>query len=156
MPNFLDSDSDNDGISDQIECRFWRTGAKVSCGGADDADQDGLPNYLDLDSDNDGLIDSVEGMDDDNGNGLPNYVDPFSAFDNGRRTIIDSDDDGIPLSNSHVCLQRKNRNNRTMFDPKYTLQVLESNCMSQINMCICSTMHINIHACAKITIVFYS
>jgi hypothetical protein len=116
MPNFLDSDSDNDGISDQIECRCSRPGAKISCGGADDADEDGLPNFLDLDSDSDGLMDSVEGMEDDNGNGLPNYVDPFSASDNGRRIIIDSDDDGVPLFNSHVYLQRNNRNNRRKFD----------------------------------------
>ena len=38
FPNFLDDDSDADGISDQVE-------------GTRDTDMDGRPNYLDVDSD---------------------------------------------------------------------------------------------------------
>ena len=113
-PNFLDKDSDGDGISDQIECRCRKAWATFACGRADDADEDGVPNYLDVDSDSDGLLDSVEGTEDDNGNGLPNYVDPFSVSDDGQRVLIDSDDDGNPIltkswmesplhTNVHTC-----------------------------------------------------
>ena len=47
-PNFLDLDSDGDGIPDSVET-------------AADVDGDGNPNFLDLDSDNDGIPDAFEG-----------------------------------------------------------------------------------------------
>ena len=65
------SDSDGDGISDQIE-------------GPADADRDSVPNMLDEDSDGDGILDEVEGITDPDGDGLPNFLDE------------DSDGDGIP------------------------------------------------------------
>ena len=40
VPNYLDLDSDGDGIPDSVE-------------GQKDSDGDGIPNYLDLDSDGD-------------------------------------------------------------------------------------------------------
>ncbi|QFU24345.1 IPT/TIG domain-containing protein [Shewanella eurypsychrophilus] len=46
-PNWLDTDSDNDGISDQRE-------------GADDIDADGIGNFLDDDSDGNDILDSIE------------------------------------------------------------------------------------------------
>lgn len=87
IPNYLDRDSDNDGIPDTIE----------SFGV--DADGDGrLDNFSDLD--NDGLSDNVDastsggnflrlsglglGAVDTDGDGIPNYLD------------LDSDNDGIP------------------------------------------------------------
>jgi large repetitive protein len=70
IPNYLDTDSDNDQIGDITE-------------GNIDTDGDGKPNYLDLDSDNDGILDSMETTQDRDGDGKPNYLD------------LDSDGDGI-------------------------------------------------------------
>lgn len=110
LPNYLDLDSDADGIPDTFEAAFYivdgendgiiGTGAIVDAdkdGLSDlndpdfvtistnpqfnqDRDFDGLSNYLDIDSDNDGIIDNIEG--------LPTslYVAP---------TGLDTDDDGI-------------------------------------------------------------
>jgi gliding motility-associated-like protein len=68
--DFLDLDSDNDGINDNVELRG-------------DPDGDGLPNYRDLDSDGDKLADQAEGSKDQDGDGTPNFLD------------LDSDGDGI-------------------------------------------------------------
>ncbi|MCZ2472229.1 T9SS type B sorting domain-containing protein [Aquirufa ecclesiirivi] len=70
IPNFLDPDSDNDGILDMIEKNM-------------DSDGDGDANYLDLDSDNDGILDTQERSYDTDGDGVMNFLD------------IDSDNDGI-------------------------------------------------------------
>jgi hypothetical protein len=65
------TDSDGDGIPNDVE-------------GLGDADGDGIPNYLDLDSDNDGIPDAVEaGPDptnpiDTDGDGIPDYLDPLT------------------------------------------------------------------------------
>lgn len=53
-PNYLDTDSDDDTISDTDE-----SGALGPCA-ARDTDSDGIPDYLDNDSDNDGLSDREE------------------------------------------------------------------------------------------------
>ena len=68
--DFLDLDSDADGILDRIELRG-------------DMDGDNLPNYRDLDSDGDKLGDRIEGTSDKDGDGAPNFLD------------LDSDGDGI-------------------------------------------------------------
>ncbi len=83
IPNYLDIDSDNDGITDLLE----------SGSGAPDTNNDGMVDGADTDGDgivNDPTID-VAGFGGDNedpvntdNNGNPNYID------------IDSDDDGIP------------------------------------------------------------
>ncbi|WP_205749457.1 invasin domain 3-containing protein [Aquirufa rosea] len=70
IPNFLDPDSDNDGILDVMEKNI-------------DSDGDGDANYLDLDSDNDGILDSQERSYDTDGDGIMNFLD------------TDSDNDGI-------------------------------------------------------------
>ena len=70
IPNYLDTDSDNDQIGDITE-------------GNIDTDGDGSANYIDLDSDNDGILDSRETTQDRDGDGIPNYLD------------LDSDGDGI-------------------------------------------------------------
>lgn len=69
-PDYLDADSDLDGISDKMEL-------------GNDTDGDGIPNYLDTDSDNDGIPDQVESNQDNDGDGIANYQD------------LDSDNDGI-------------------------------------------------------------
>ncbi|MBD0779767.1 gliding motility-associated C-terminal domain-containing protein [Maribacter sp. ANRC-HE7] len=81
VPDYLDLDSDNDGILDNLEVQVTDA-FQESCGmdsdgnGLDDhyeniqgsgegitpidSDLDGYPNYLDIDSDNDGIPDNVE------------------------------------------------------------------------------------------------
>ncbi|CAN5872097.1 hypothetical protein BH10CHL1_BH10CHL1_30740 [soil metagenome] len=121
-PNYLDSDSDDDGKSDQVE-------------GTSDVDGDGIPNYIDSidsdgplgdpdsdgltnaqettigtnpnnpDSDGDGISDTIEvGPNsasplDTDGDDIPNALDPDSdndgRSDQSERTL-DSDSDGIP------------------------------------------------------------
>lgn len=84
VPNFLDRDSDNDGIPDVVEA-----------GGADSDGNGIIDNYTDTDSD--GFSQNVDanntgatgsgaglGLPDLDGDGVPNYID------------LDSDNDGIP------------------------------------------------------------
>lgn len=70
-PNYLDDDSDGDEIMDIDETD-------------NDADGDGISNFLDLDSDGDGIEDYVETLADFDGDGIPNYLD------------LDSDEDEMP------------------------------------------------------------
>jgi uncharacterized repeat protein (TIGR01451 family) len=107
-PDYLDIDSDDDGIPDNIEGQST-AGYKlpvttdtdgdgladtydniVGFGGSGiflyDHDSDGTPDYLDLDTDNDGQLDIVEGND-FNLNGI--------ADDNVTLTGLDTDGDGL-------------------------------------------------------------
>ncbi|MEY2793082.1 MAG: hypothetical protein RJA76_1074, partial [Bacteroidota bacterium] len=70
IPNYLDTDSDNDGILDSVEQNR-------------DSDGDGVADYQDLDADNDGIYDKQEGFADLDKDGIPNYLD------------LDSDGDGL-------------------------------------------------------------
>ncbi|MHA8052659.1 invasin domain 3-containing protein [Aquirufa sp. OSTEICH-129A] len=89
IPNFLDPDSDNDGILDMIEKNM-------------DSDGDGDANYLDLDSDNDGILDTQERSFDTDGDGVMNFLDidsdndsildAWEGTDNKRGTIDDNYD----------------------------------------------------------------
>jgi hypothetical protein len=103
--NFLDADSDNDGITDNVEAQA--TAAYVLPTAAD-TDNDGLanvyeggtggglvpnnhdgtdnPDYLDADSDNDGVTDVIEGHD---------YNLNGKKDDDVTLTITDTDGDGI-------------------------------------------------------------
>ncbi len=114
-PDFLDADSDNDGLLDRVEAfdadgdgapEAVPSGVDANGNGLDDAfevgqggigttgqdtDGDGRPDYLDQDSDDDGIADGVECPDptacpDTNGNGAPDFLD------------TDADGDGIPDS----------------------------------------------------------
>ena len=86
LPNCIDKDSDNDGIADAIEKSV-------------DFDKDGKPNLLDKDSDNDGINDEDEGVKDFDKDGNPNYLD-FDSDDDGIADKIeknnDIDQDGAP------------------------------------------------------------
>ena len=86
IPDYRDSDSDNDGIPDAIEGRV-------------DPDGDGLPNSIDTDSDGDGISDSQEGAGDADGDGTPNYLDLDSDGDgifDAIELVADADGDGVP------------------------------------------------------------
>jgi len=99
VPDSVDLDDDNDGITDVVE-------------GTSDFDKDGIPNYLDVDSDNDGIVDAIEvngnpANDPDkdgkfgigtfvdiNGNGLNDALDP--AVGGTPLVVQDKDKDGKP------------------------------------------------------------
>ncbi len=66
-PDYLDTDSDNDGVPDKIEARNKPSDPNSVTTPPPDHDFDGLPDYRDLDSDNDGVPDDQE---DRNGNGI--------------------------------------------------------------------------------------
>ena len=83
LPDFQDTDSDNDGIDDKIE-------------GTKDTDNDGIPNYLDEDSDNDGISDKTETADDYDKDGTPNYLDTDSDNDN----LLDKDEGEVDADNN--------------------------------------------------------
>ncbi len=91
LEDYLDLDSDNDGIPDTEE-------------GAGDADGDGLSNATDLDSDNDGITDIVEANNGDNsidpdndgriGTGIATDTD-----NDGLADVVDTDDNTTPVAN---------------------------------------------------------
>lgn len=95
IPDQLDTDSDNDGISDTIEAQrntsVALSNTDTNNNGLDnnfepglipiDSDNDGVLDYLDLDSDNDGILDSVETGNDQDGDGIKNYRDLDSDND---------------------------------------------------------------------------
>ncbi|MHA8102172.1 gliding motility-associated C-terminal domain-containing protein [Aquirufa nivalisilvae] len=78
QPDYLDQDSDNDGIPDRVEL------------GAD-IDGDSIPNFRDLDSDNDGIPDTLE---------AGNFEHPRDTDSDGLADFedVDSDNDGLPDS----------------------------------------------------------
>jgi len=97
-PDYLDEDSDDDGIPDSIE------GGNPG-GQPVDSDEDGQPDFRDEDSDANGVSDATEGADDLDGDGLGNYRDTDNDGDfltdqeefNGPSTSPDdSDEDGVP------------------------------------------------------------
>lgn len=125
-PDYLDLDSDNDGLLDEYEARRnyldppdsdgmgapdYRDTDSDNDGIADeletlgDPDLDGLENHIDLDSDNDFIPDAVEGGQDTDSDGIPDYLDRDSDGDTIIDTIeaqgqfdapADTDGDGIP------------------------------------------------------------
>ena len=82
IPNYLDEDSDGDGIPDRVEA-----GDDDALTLPVDSDGDGTPDYLDLDSDNNCISDEEESggstPDDTDGDGVGDYADD------------DNDGDGI-------------------------------------------------------------
>lgn len=121
IPNCLDLDSDNDGLSDQLEsCQFMFTGPKIYLDNASgcssglidgiycvplDFDNDGVDNYLDLDSDNDGVLDAFEAGHDLNvgSNGMIQNVNAnigTNGWDNRVESYPDSDTANYVISDS--------------------------------------------------------
>lgn len=131
LADYLDMDSDNDGIVDAIEAggtagtdgqisgftdadgNGWNDTQESAALALTNSDADGLPNYLDIDSDNDGIIDNIEGQSsssyitfaagDTNANGLLDIYDPnnggtliipVDTDSNGSEDYFDSDADG--------------------------------------------------------------
>ena len=120
LANYIDLDSDNDGIPDIIENGRPDVDQNGLLDDGDatmdlyDADQDGIPNMLDLDSDQDGISDLVESgqigtntagrfaadvFNDTNQNGWHNEsISPLDTDNDATPDYLDldSDDDGIP------------------------------------------------------------
>lgn len=86
-PDYRDTDSDGDGLTDLVE-------------GVTDTDNDGTPNYLDLDSDCDGTPDATDlrPLDTDN-DGIANAVDTDDdgdgILDTLDSSLLDTDNDGL-------------------------------------------------------------
>lgn len=110
--NYLDLDSDNDGITDVIEAGGTDADGNGQIGtgtgtGITDTDNDGLadavdgaalpltntdadarPNYIDIDSDNDGIVDNIEGQ------STAGYI-AYSATDTDGDGIADAFDNTV-------------------------------------------------------------
>ncbi|MBM1107959.1 gliding motility-associated C-terminal domain-containing protein [Aurantibacter crassamenti] len=129
-PNFLDLDSDGDGIPDNVEAQtttgYILPNATVDANGVDlaytsgliptNTDGTDLPDYLDLDSDNEGGSDTTEarivldgvdsdndGLDDETDANTSGYLDPGGTIDNPLTAPLQlSDIDGDANSGGDV------------------------------------------------------
>lgn len=99
-PDYLDQDSDDDGILDRDEA-----GDAEVLTPPVDSDRDGTPDFRDLDSDNNGITDAIEGGGDLDGDGFADYMDDDNDGDllddvmeiGGDPTMPrDTDSDGTP------------------------------------------------------------
>lgn len=100
------TDTDNDGFSQNVDASNTGVGGSGNGLGAPDLDGDGIPNYLDSDSDNDGIPDIIEALGTDANN--DGKVDSFIDTDgDGLSDIVDSDigNDGI-AENTSLSLLR--------------------------------------------------
>ncbi|MBQ9395798.1 MAG: hypothetical protein IJU23_09845 [Proteobacteria bacterium] len=88
-----DTDTDEDGIPDYLECAN-DPDDKKNC---EDTDNDGTPDYLDKDSDGDGIPDKIEA---NNGDGA---YEPDDADYDDIPNYRDSDSDGNGVSDSVEC-----------------------------------------------------
>lgn len=99
-PDYLDLDSDDDGIADSVERGLGQPGSYPV-----DSDGDGIPDFRDEDSDDNGIPDSMDGVADLDGDSVGNYADMDDDGDGiGDASELqgmpyappDSDGDGIP------------------------------------------------------------
>ena len=87
-PEYLDTDSDDDGILDNVE-------AGSNPGDPVDTDLDGTPDFVDFDSDNDSKTDLEEGVEDCDRDHIPNYVDNRDDCDLKVSSAFSPNGDGI-------------------------------------------------------------
>lgn len=99
-PDYLDPDSDNDGILDRDEA-----GDAMLSTSPFDSDYDGIPDFRDLDSDGNGVPDMIEGTSDIDGDGRPAFrdfdndgdgLDDVTEIGGTPATPRDTDRNGIP------------------------------------------------------------
>ena len=129
VPNYIDLDSDNDGINDIVEDENLNSITRID-GATDirnkdqksfirgalteianiDSDADGYPDYLDLDSDDDGVNDVVEGGNSDSdGNGL------IDGIDSDGDGILDAADQDIDSFGEPSSMYEKNTDSKDPF-----------------------------------------
>jgi hypothetical protein len=101
VPNYLDLDSDNDGIADVIEAGGTDANGDGIADGFVDIDKDGFNDVLDGDRNNDGIIDNINPLvitgPDNNNDGRPDSY-PNADFDGDgipNMYDLDADNDGI-------------------------------------------------------------
>jgi hypothetical protein len=96
VPDYLDSDSDNDGLTDILEA-----GDRDITTPPIDTDSDRTPDFQDTDSDGNGVPDSIEGYVDTDDDATPDYRD----FDNDGDGINDETEIGenpdSPVDHDH-------------------------------------------------------
>jgi hypothetical protein len=100
MPDYLDADSDGDGLTDALEAGDAEVGSAPL-----DSDRDGSPDFRDTDSDGNGRPDAVDGSGDLDGDGRGDFADLDDDGDGIDDVIelgadaadpVDSDGDGTP------------------------------------------------------------
>ena len=125
LPNFIDLDSDGDGVTDAIESGIivanYNRGMVAGCPlvsgwcatvtalpslALANSDSHGKPDMFDIDSDNDGITDNVEAQPtnsyvipvdaDNDGDGLVNVYDFYNGIGGNGLTPYDHDADGTP------------------------------------------------------------
>lgn len=99
-PDYLDADSDGDGLTDALEAGDAEVGSAPI-----DSDRDGSPDFRDTDSDGNGRPDAVDGSGDRDGDGRGDFADLDDDGDGIDDVIelgadaaspVDSDGDGTP------------------------------------------------------------
>jgi hypothetical protein len=100
IPDYLDADSDGDGLTDALEAGDAEVGSAPI-----DSDRDGSPDFRDTDSDGNGRPDAVDGSGDLDGDGRGAFADLDDDGDGIDDVIelgadaadpVDSDGDGTP------------------------------------------------------------
>lgn len=94
VADYLDLDSDNDGLSDRIEAHDADPFTPPP-----DSDGDGDADFRDLDSDDDGIDDRIEGTLDPDGDSKPAFIDRDSdgdLIDDAVEGNVDTDNDTQP------------------------------------------------------------
>ena len=95
-PDYLDDDSDDDGILDVYEAGDFDPATPPI-----DSDGDDIPDFQDDDSDNNGVSDTLEGQRDTDGDGTPDHLDSDDDGDGFPDTLeiasstSDCDGDGV-------------------------------------------------------------
>jgi len=87
-------DENKDGLADSIDPKQGGMPLPIP-----DTDEDDIPDYRDLDSDGDGILDSIEMDVDTDGDGTPDHLDLDSDGDgipDSTEMDVDTDEDGTP------------------------------------------------------------
>ena len=142
IPNFLDTDDDNDNVLTRNELNAEDLQTPVDpITGLADTDQDGIPNYLDEDDDGDGTLTRNDDLnardelnedgepflnpqDDVNENDLPNFLNPniSESIDPPLEELRDND---ISRRFRTIVIARNITLNSTNSDEQITLETLE-------------------------------